>query len=82
LVTKVLPNSAPKPLITLITPAGTYWLSDDGRHLGIVAKYRGKKGKKNEETFTTSYKEILVYAKFCPFTGLPLYETEQEDETI
>ena len=62
--------------------AGSYWLSDDGRHLGIVAKYRGKKGKKNEETFTTSYKEILVYAKFCPFTGLPLYETEQEDETV
>ena len=58
--------------------AGTYWLGGDGRHLGIVAKYRGKKGKKNDETFTASYKEIFVYAKFCPFTGLPLYETEQE----
>jgi hypothetical protein len=36
--------------------------------------YRGKKGKKGQEKFTESYKEMMVYAKFCPFTGKPLYE--------
>jgi hypothetical protein len=36
--------------------------------------YRGKKGKKGQEEFTSSYKEMMVYAKFCPFTGKPLYE--------
>lgn len=58
--------------------AGSYWLSGDGRHLGISAKYRGKKGKKGQEDFTQSYKEILVYAKFCPFTGKPLYDDSDE----
>jgi len=54
--------------------AGSYWLNGDGRHLALRAMYRGKKGKKGEETFTQSYKDILVFAKFCPFTGKPLYE--------
>lgn len=55
--------------------ASTFWLgSKEGRHLMIPCMYRGKKGKKGQETFTQSYKEMMVYAKFCPFTGEPLYE--------
>jgi hypothetical protein len=54
--------------------ASTFWFSADGRHLMIPCMYRGKKGKKGSEDFTTSYKEMMVYAKFCPFTGKPLYE--------
>jgi len=57
--------------------AGSYWLSSDGRHLALNAKYRGKKGKKGQEEFTQSYKDILVYAKFCPFTGKPLYDDSE-----
>lgn len=55
--------------------ASTYFLgSTEGRHLMIPCMYRGKKGKKGQEDFTSSYKEMMVYAKFCPFTGKPLYE--------
>lgn len=51
------------------------WLgSEEGRHLMIPCMYRSKKGKKGQETFTKSYKEMMVYATFCPFTGKPLYE--------
>jgi hypothetical protein len=39
--------------------------------------YRKKKGKKGEEIFT-KYTEMMVYVKFCPFTGKPLYEEEAE----
>jgi hypothetical protein len=45
----------------------------------IPCLYRGKKGKKGQETFTNSYKEMMVFAEFCPFSGLPLYkDTENE----
>jgi len=54
--------------------ASTFWFGQEGRHLALRAMYRGKKGKKGQEEFTQSYKDILVYAKFCPFTGKPLYE--------
>jgi hypothetical protein len=54
--------------------ASTFWLSGNGRHLMLPCMYRGKKGKKGQEKFTESYKEMMVYAKFCPFTGKPLYE--------
>jgi hypothetical protein len=54
--------------------AGTYWLGGSGRHLMMPCMYRGKKGKKGSEQFTSSYKEMMVYAMFCPFTGKPLYE--------
>lgn len=54
--------------------ASTFWFGSDGRHLMIPIMYRNKKGKKGEETFTKTYKEIMVYAKYCPFTGKPLYE--------
>ena len=54
--------------------ASSFWFGGDGRHLMIPCMYRGKKGKKGSEDFTTSYKEMMVYAKFCPFTGKPLYE--------
>ncbi len=49
--------------------ASTYWLSSDGRHLMIPCMYRTKKG----ENYSKSYKEMMIYAKFCPFTGKPLY---------
>lgn len=54
--------------------ASTFWFNGDGRHLMIPIMYRGKKGKKGQEEFTQSYKELMIYAKFCPFTGKPLYE--------
>jgi hypothetical protein len=54
--------------------ASSFWMGGDGRHLMIPCLYRGKKGKKGQETFTQKYKEMMIYAKFCPFTGKPLYE--------
>jgi hypothetical protein len=59
--------------------ASSFYLGGDGRHLMIPCLYRGKKGKKGQETFTNSYKEMMVFAEFCPFSGLPLYkDTENE----
>lgn len=60
--------------------ASTYWFNEDGRHLMIPCMYRGQKGKKGQQVLTQSYKEMMIYAKFCPFTGKPLYE-EEESET-
>lgn len=40
--------------------------------------YRKKKGKKGQEVFTQSRTEITVRAKFCPFSGLPLYKEVEE----
>lgn len=54
--------------------ASSYFLGGNGRYLMIPCLYRGKKGKKDNEIFTSSYKEMMVYAKFCPFSGKPLYE--------
>ena len=56
--------------------ASTYFFGGDGRHLLLPIMYRGKKGKKGSETFTKSYKEMMIHATFCPFTGKPLYEDE------
>jgi hypothetical protein len=56
--------------------ASTFWINGDGRHLMIPCMYRTKKGKKGQEEFTKNYKELMVYAKYCPFTGKPLYEEE------
>ncbi len=50
--------------------ASTFWLAGTGRHLMIPCMYRTKRGDK----FSNSYKEMMVYATFCPFTGKPLYE--------
>lgn len=61
--------------------ATTFFLgSSEGRHLMIPCMYRGKKGKAGQETFTSSYKEMMVFAEFCPFTGKPLYEEIPEEE--
>lgn len=54
--------------------ASTFFFGGDGRNLMIPCLYRSKKGKKGQETFTQTYKEMMVIAKFCPFTGKPLYE--------
>ena len=59
--------------------ASAYWFNSDGRHLMIPIMYRGKKGKKGEEKFTQTYKEMMIYAKFCPFSGKPLYEEVEQD---
>lgn len=59
--------------------ASTFWFNGDGRHLMIPIMYRGKKGKKGEEKFTQTYKEMMVYARFCPFSGKPLYEETTEE---
>jgi len=58
--------------------ASSFFLGSDGRHLMIPCLYRGKKGKKGSEDFTSSYKEMMVYAKFCPFSGKPLYDDSNE----
>ncbi len=57
--------------------ASSFWLGGDGRHLLIPCMYRTKKGEK----FSKSYKEMMVYAKFCPFTGKPLYEDSVDSTT-
>lgn len=49
--------------------AGTFWMSG-GKHLMLPAMYRQKK----KDGFSKGYKEMMVYAMFCPFTGKPLYE--------
>lgn len=56
--------------------ASSFWLGADGRHLMIPCMYRTKRGKKGQEVYTKSYKELMLYAKFCPFTGKPLYKDE------
>lgn len=50
--------------------AGTYFFGGDGRHLMIPCLYRTKKGGKYSKT----YKEMMIFANYCPFTGKPLYE--------
>ena len=60
--------------------ASTFWFSEDGRHLMIPCMYRGKKGKKGQEEFTQSYKEMMIYAKYCPFTGKPLYDDLEDGQ--
>jgi len=57
--------------------ASTFWFSGEGRHLMIPCMYRTKKG----ENFSKSYKEMMVYAKFCPFTGKPLYDDSVDSTT-
>lgn len=57
--------------------ASTFWIGEEGRHLMIPCMYRGKKGKKGQKEFTESYKEIMIYVKFCPFTGKPLYKESE-----
>lgn len=59
--------------------AGTFFFGG-GRHLMIPIKYRGKKGKKGQETFTKSYKDLMTFAVYCPFTGKPLYEEYKPEE--
>jgi len=59
--------------------ASTFWIGSSNRHLMIPVLYRGKKGKKGQEEFTQSYKELMVYIQFCPFTGAPLYENVKDD---
>lgn len=54
--------------------ANSFFFGETGRALLIPVKYRSKKGKKGSEDFTTSYKEMMVVAEFCPFTGKPLYK--------
>ena len=60
--------------------ASSFFFGSEGRHLMIPCLYRGKKGKKGQEDFTSSYKEMMVYAQFCPFTGKPLYQATEEDK--
>jgi hypothetical protein len=60
--------------------ASSFWLGGTGRHLMIPCLYRGKKGKKGQEEFTSSYKKMMIYANFCPFTGKPLYKNTEEEK--
>ena len=62
--------------------AGTFWLNSEGRHLMIPIMYRSKKGKKDSGEFTKSYKEMMIYAEYCPFTGKPLYEKVELTEKL
>lgn len=56
--------------------ASTFWLGPRG--LAIPLMYRGKKGKRGSEVFTKSYKEIMVMANYCPFTGKPLFKESNQ----
>ncbi|WP_445720961.1 hypothetical protein [Flavobacterium sp.] len=47
------------------------------QNLMIPCMYRTKK----RENFSKSYKEMMIYAKFCPFTGKPLYEDSVDSTT-
>ncbi len=62
--------------------ASTFFFGKEGRGLGIPVMYRSKKGKKGQEVFTQSYKEMLAWALYCPFTGKPLYDfpDDKQDE--
>lgn len=52
----------------------TFFLGGDGRRvLGLPCLYRTIIKRKTGNVFSQTYKNVLVYAKFCPFTGLPLY---------
>lgn len=53
--------------------ASCFWLNNDGRHLMIPAMYRSKK----KDGFSKGYKDMMIYATFCPFTGKPLYEDSE-----
>lgn len=52
--------------------ANSFFLGGNGRHLAIPCLYRTK--KIGSDQYTQTYKEIMCIAKFCPFTGKPLYE--------
>lgn len=58
--------------------ASSYWFGEEGRHLMIPCMYRTKKGKNGD--FTMSYKEMMIYADFCPFTGKPLYKEDTNEK--
>ncbi len=48
----------------------------------IPCMYRKKVGKKGEERFSNKYSELMIYAKFCPFTGKPLYDEKNEESKV
>lgn len=62
--------------------ANLCFFTSSGKRLLLNCLYRGKKGKKGQETFTLKYKELSVEAKFCPFSGLPLYTDSDSAETL
>jgi hypothetical protein len=45
----------------------------EGNGLALRAMYRGTG---EGEGFINGYRDLLIYAKFCPFTGKPLYEED------
>lgn len=58
--------------------ASSFFIGANHRPLALKVDYRGKvRIKGGGFQFTKSYKEMLVYATFCPFTGKPLYEEKQ-----
>lgn len=61
--------------------AGTFFFGKEGRSLMIPILYRGKKGKKGQESFTDKRNEMMIHATFCPFTGKPLWEDSIEKST-
>jgi len=50
--------------------ADTFFFGEGGRKLMIRCMYR----KPKKDGFTQKYYEMNVFAKYCPFTGKPLYE--------
>lgn len=61
--------------------AGTVFFGVEKQYLMLNCKYRALKGPKNNQTFTNSYKDMGVFAEFCPFTGKPLYEDDESTES-
>lgn len=54
--------------------ATSFWFDALGRRLMIPIMYRTKYTRKGEEVFSKSYKDMMVIAEYCPFTGKPLYK--------
>lgn len=46
----------------------------NGRQLAIPVYYR----KKNKAGFQKKFDHVMVGARFCPFSGKPLYEEDSE----
>ena len=53
-------------------------------NIGIfrLSPYDQRNGRRGAvpSPFTSSYKEMMIYAQFCPFTGKPLYQATDEAE--
>lgn len=60
----------------------TLFFFDGVKKLVLDVKYRGKKKQKGSIVFTKKQKSTSTFARYCPFTGKPLYQESKELEPI